>query len=187
MQKNRRTVQPDGPHVLALVLEGPPDMLGLVLAQLPCRSLLSSACPVSHRFASAADEVCRVLCEVHGWKLPRSSRLAKQMGSGYRWRALYAAKACRECAAAPGDFPIRRWKQAPEFYLCGRCCKVPAVVSRLKERELTLDVTGLSGKPLYTKKGNSFAASVSAESEASLATASGARADRQRRAQPRGR
>ena len=95
---------------------------------------------------------------------------------------LYAAKACRECANLPGDFAIRRSKHShPEFYLCSRCCKAPVVVCKLQAQRLTLDVTGLSGKPLYTKKGDSFSASVSASSEDSLATASGARAERQRR------
>ena len=39
---------------------------------------------------------------------------------------------------------------------------------------------GLSGKPLYTKKADSFSAAVSASSGDALATASGARAERQR-------
>ena len=166
----------------ALVLDGPPDVLGLVLAQLPLRSLLSSVCPVSRRFAAAAEPTFRSRCEAHGWKLPKSSRLAKQLDTEFKWRALYATRSCRECAAVPGDFAVRRWKQShPDFYLCGRCCKAAPVVSKLQARKLTLDVTGLSGKPLYTKKGDSFSASVSASSEDALATASGARAERQRR------
>ena len=55
------------------------------------------------------------------------------------------------------------------------------VVHKLQERKLTLDVTGLSGKPLYTKRADAFSASVSASSGDALATANGARVERQRR------
>ena len=160
--------------------EGPPDMLGLVLAQCGARSLLRSVCLVSKLFAACAEPVLRSQCEVFGWRLPKSSRLASN--SDYPWRALYAARSCRECASMQGDFAIRRWKNShPEFYLCGRCCKAPPVVRKLQERKLTLDVTGLSGKPLYTKRADSFSAAVSASSGDALATANGARAERQRR------
>ena len=163
-----------------VVDHGSTDTLGLVLASLNSRCLLSSACPVSRNFASCVEHILRTRCEAHGWRLPKSSRLAST--SEFRWRALFAAKTCRECAGAPGDFAIRRGKhEHPLFYLCGRCCKAPAVVAKLQARKLTLDVTGLSGKPLYTRRGDSFAASVSASSEDALATASGARAERQRR------
>ena len=187
-----------------LVLEdGPPDMLGLVLAQFGARSLLRSVSLVSRLFAACAEPVLQSQCEVYGWRLPKSSRLA--FNSDFPWRALYAARSCRECASMQGDFAIRRWKHAPEFYraypgsnmaapcrhetqplplpvaVCGRCCKAPLVVRKLQERKLTLDVTGLSGKPLYTKRADSFSAAVSASSGDALATANGARAERQRR------
>ena len=99
-----------------LVLEeGPPDMLGLVLAQCGARSLLRSVCLVSKLFAACAEPVLRSQCEVFGWRLPKSSRLASN--SDYPWRALYAARSCRECASMQGDFAIRRWKNShPEFY-----------------------------------------------------------------------
>ena len=45
---------------------------------------------------------------------------------------------------------------------------------------LVFDI-GLSGKPLYTKRADSFSAAVSASSGDALATANGARAERQRR------
>ena len=99
-----------------LVLEeGPPDMLGLVLAQCDARSLLRSLCLVSRLFAACAEPVLRSQCEVYGWRLPKSSRLASN--SDFPWRALYAARSCRECASMQGDFAIRRWKNShPEFY-----------------------------------------------------------------------
>ena len=99
-----------------LVLEeGPPDMLGLVLAQCDARSLLRSICLVSRLFAACAEPVLRSQCEVYGWRLPKSSRLASN--SDFPWRALYAARSCRECASMQGDFAIRRWKNShPEFY-----------------------------------------------------------------------
>ena len=102
--------------VFCLVLEeGPPDMLGLVLAQCGARSLLRSVCPVSRLFAACAEPVLRSQCEAYGWRLPKSSRLASN--SDFPWRALYAARACRECAGMQGDFAIRRWKDShPEFY-----------------------------------------------------------------------
>ena len=91
---------------------------------------------------------------------------------------LYAAKACRECANLPGDFAIRRSKHShPEFYLCSRCCKAPAVVCKLQAQRLTLDVTGLSGKPLYTRRESKFCSEISKLSKESMDNASGARAD----------
>ena len=45
---------------------------------------------------------------------------------------------------------------------------------------LVFDI-GLSGKPLYTKRADAFSASVSASSGDALATANGARVERQRR------
>ena len=60
-----------------LVLEeGPPDMLGLVLGQCGARTLLRSVCPVSKLFAACAEPILRSQCEVFGWRLPKSSRLA---------------------------------------------------------------------------------------------------------------
>ena len=102
--------------VFSLVLEeGPPDMLGLVIAQASARSLLRCVCLVSRLFAACAEPVLRAQCELYGWRLPKSSRLASN--SDFPWRALYAARACRECACMPGDFAIRRWKHShPEFY-----------------------------------------------------------------------
>ena len=99
-----------------LVLEeGPPDMLGLVLGQCGARTLLRSVCPVSKLFAACAEPILRSQCEVFGWRLPKSSRLA--YNSDYPWRALYAARSCRECATQQGDFAIRRSKNShPEFY-----------------------------------------------------------------------
>ena len=101
---------------LRLVLdEGPPDMLGLVLGQCGARTLLRSVCPVSKLFAACAEPILRSQCEVFGWRLPKSSRLA--YNSDYPWRALYAARSCRECANQQGDFAIRVSKNShPEFY-----------------------------------------------------------------------
>ena len=90
-------------------------MLGLVLAQCGARSLLRSVCLVSKLFAACAEPVLRSQCEVFDWRLPKSSRLASN--SDFPWRALYAARSCRECASMQGDFAIRRWKNShPEFY-----------------------------------------------------------------------
>ena len=51
------------------------------------------------------------------------------------------------------------------------------VVQRLQRHSLTLDVTGLSGKPLYNGKESKFAAEVSMLSKDALDNASGARAE----------
>ncbi|KAL1530545.1 hypothetical protein AB1Y20_001446 [Prymnesium parvum] len=73
------------------------------------------------------------------------------------WRKLYLSRCCPACLNERGDFGVRRSKHdAPMCFLCAACCKQPRVVLKLQQQRATLDVTGLSGRPLYTEKTNRF-------------------------------
>ena len=117
---------------------------------------------------------------------------ATHMGRATRARA----RACARAACEPhSQAHAQRWHRcacywtlapsstlrpdagAPRCFLCSRCAKRPQVVQRLQQHNLTLDVTGLSGKPLYTGKESKFAAEVSKLSKEAQDNASGARAD----------
>ena len=70
-----------------------------------------------------------------------------------------------DCIDAPGDFAVRRSRNdAPLCFLCSVCCKRDHVVGKLQRERATLDVTGLSGKALYTEKGSKFVSEVNAAS-----------------------
>lgn len=53
----------------------------------------------------------------------------------------------------------------PRFLLCGPCARSEAGRARLVPLDLMLDLTGLSGKALYTARGDRFCAALHAESE----------------------
>ena len=65
--------------------------------------------------------------------------------------------------AAPGDFAIRAGgaHAAPSFFLCGACCTAERTVQRLQRGRFTIAVTGLSGRPLYSRSKRKFCADVS--------------------------
>mmetsp|Transcript_9234 Transcript_9234/g.27188 ORF Transcript_9234/g.27188 Transcript_9234/m.27188 type:complete len:284 (-) Transcript_9234:87-938(-) len=97
----------------------------------------------------------------------RSRRLAAASATGggdaLRWRALYVSRACPACLDAPGDFAARRSKhEAPLYLLCGACCRRESVIDKMRAAGATLDVTGVSGKPLYTQRGDRFVSEVAA-------------------------
>lgn len=78
-----------------------------------------------------------------------------------KWRTLYLARCCRACLNRPGDYAVRRSKHdAPLCFLCSSCCKQNHVVRKLQREHATLDVTGLSGKILYTKNSCRFVSEV---------------------------
>ena len=80
--------------------------------------------------------------------------------------------------SAPGDFAVRSQDAgAPKCFLCAKCAKKNVVVERMQKHHLTLDVTGLSGKPLFTKRESKFCSEVSKLSKEALDRASGERAD----------
>ena len=152
------------------------DLLASFLATVPPAVSLRFA-QVSHTWASAAEVGMSAACARHGWKQPRRARL-QRASQAFPWRALYVGRACRACLAVPGDFAVRTIDAgAPRLYLCGRCAKSARVVERLQDVRATLDVTGLSGKPLYSKKESKFCADVSRLSKESMDGASGARAE----------
>ena len=56
---------------------------------------------------------------------------------------------------------LRGAHAAPSFFLCGACCKAERTVQRLQRGRFTIDVTGLSGRPLYSRSKSKFCADVS--------------------------
>ena len=167
-------------NVLALILrEATDDILHALLACLPASELclLSRVCK---RWAVVAEQRLRDSCGHRGWQLPRRPRLQNRSQASMLlpWRTLYVSRSCRSCLTDAGDFAVRNYAGgAPAFYLCASCAKAPRVVARLQAMRATIDVTGLSGKPLYTKRQSKFCAEVSRESKLSIDGASGQRAE----------
>ena len=171
----RRLTHTDDPPILrsnALVrrvLEQP-DLFAHTLLQISTdwRKLLLVVSTVSRSWAVAAEPALRAAAEAAGWRQPRRARL---QGGGRHapalpdcpWRHLLLKHACRACFAAPGDFAIRAGgaHAAPSFFLCGACCKAERTVQRLQRGRFTIDVTGLSGRPLYSRSKSKFCADVS--------------------------
>ena len=138
-----------------------------ILSFLPRGVTAYAACAVDCRWARTCDDALRLLCEKRAWKQPRSRRLAAASATGggdaLRWRALYVSRACPACLDAPGDFAARRSKhEAPLYLLCGACCRRESVIDKMRAAGATLDVTGVSGKPLYTQRGDRFVSEVAA-------------------------
>jgi hypothetical protein len=174
-------------HFLELTTDSELDLLETMLGAIDAPELMRLS-RVCKRWARAAEAPLQLLCERQQWQQPRRARLQKLSSLELKWRTLFVARACRACFQALGDFAVRSSPHAsPCLLLCKPCCKAPPVVRMLQQRHLTLDVTGLSGRALYTAKGDKFCSDVSRLSEAALANASGARAERQRRGGGRGR
>ena len=136
-------------------------LLTYVCRFVPTRDLVTATGAASWRFARAADFALREACQELRWSLPRRSRLISQQGgpaAELKWRTLFVLKSCPGCIAKPGDFAVRTMSQgAPLCFLCAECCKADHIVQKLQRQKATLDVTGLSGKALYTRRGSKFA------------------------------
>lgn len=167
------------PAAMALLLgHADPDLLAAFFAALPPRAAacLSRVC---RAWAAAAELCLRDACASHGWAQPRRARL-QQRGvlAQLPWRSLFVARACRSCMTRAGDFAVRADRSsAPLCFLCAVCAKQPTAVQRMQRLGVTLDVSGLSGKPLYTKSQSKFSAEVAKLSKEAIDNASGARAD----------
>ena len=112
------------------------------------------------------------------WAIPRRARLKQRAGqlADVPWRSLFVQRVCRACMTSAGDFAARLdSKGAPALFLCGVCAKESAVVEKLQLLGATLDVTGLSGKPLYTRRQSAFCSDVSRLSKAAIDAAHGDR------------
>ena len=162
------------------------DLLVCTLSHCPASFLLCVAARVCWRWARLVEELLRQRCDLHGWRPARSGRLRSSCSPlvlSLVWRSVFRARACRACYDAVGDFAVRDngGRGHAECLLCALCAKAKAV-PLLQRRGLSLDVTGLSGKPLYSAKGDRFCAEVSRLSKASLEHASGERAERLRQA-----
>lgn len=173
-----------GDSALSMLLDAAEGDGGLLVAfccALQPHSVVavSAVCKSFMRAGEVALETAA--CATHGWRLPRRSRLSSRRPTFFAelpWRTLYVKKSCRSCMARPGDFAVRGIDGgAPHCFLCARCAKLDENHQRLRASRATLDVTGLSGKPLYTKRQSKFCADVSQASKDSLDQACGARAE----------
>ena len=155
------------------------DLLRCFFLAQPTKWVVGVLSCVCREWASAAELCVQVACQRFAWALPRRARLQGRGAlANYPWRNVFIARSCRSCLDTPGDFAVRTPDAgAPRFFLCARCAKTPRIVQRMQQRSLTLDVTGLSGKPLYSGKESKFAAEVSKLSKQAQDNASGQRAD----------
>ena len=159
------------------------DILCAFFASLPPPAVACFS-RVCRDWAHAAEYCLQAACQNHRWAKPRRARL-QQRGvlAQLPWRTLFMAKACRSCLSAPGDFAVRTLDAgAPRCFLCAACAKQSRTVERMQRANLTLDVTGLSGKMLFSAKESKFCSEVSKLSKQSQDNASGARADVLRKA-----
>ena len=167
-----------------LLRDSSDDLLGTVIGCLSAKDACHAS-GVCRRWARVAEPHLRSVCTAQGWQLARRPRLlarSTSLATELPWRAVFVARSCRHCMAAPGDYAVRGYAGgAPKLFLCGHCARESVVVAHLQRLRATIDVTGLSGKPLYTKKQNKFCAEVSKESKLSLDNAPGQRADLLRR------
>ena len=160
-----------------LVADDNHDLLTAFFCALSSREVCKFSA-VCKTWARAAEANLESTCRRHRWQQPRRARLVKASSLGLAWRPVFLNKVCRACFNAPGDFAVRTVDAgAPRCFLCARCAKKPQIVQRLQRHSLTLDVTGLSGRPLYNGKESKFAAEVSMLSKDALDNASGARAE----------
>ena len=159
-----------------LVNAGDPDLFSAFMASIsPLDACRISR--VSRVWAAAAELNLQAACSHNGWRQPRRARL-QALQAGLPWRALFVSKACRACMASAGDFAVRSIDAgAPRLFLCGKCAKSARVVELLQRERATLDVTGLSGKPLYSKRESKFCADVSKLAKETNDAASGVRAE----------
>ena len=185
----RQTADLDAPIDRCVVVErvlssGMAELLEALLAACPAQAV-STLARVSHAWAMAAEISMRAVCARHDWRLPRRPRqrsAAGTLGVMLPWRACFIAHICKGCQTQPGDFAVRSdSKGSPSCYLCRECAKATHIVERLRRANATLDVTGLSGKPLYTRTQSKFCSEVSKLSKESIDHASGQRADVVRR------
>ena len=152
------------------------DFLSAFFASLSPR-LTAMLAQVCKRWACAGELCLRGACIQQNWALPRRARLQQRAKlANVPWRHLFVQRACRACMRSAGDFAARLVSNgAPAFFLCGACAKESAVVEKLQLMRATLDVTGLTGKPLYTRRQSAFCSDVSRLSKAAIDHAHGDR------------
>ncbi|KAJ1634443.1 hypothetical protein T492DRAFT_865120 [Pavlovales sp. CCMP2436] len=177
-----------------LLLALPAALLRKVAARLPTRERLLALPLVCRELRDLAEEDCELLCAAHGWQLARRPRGRNAGPTPTPWRRQYLTHACI-CCCVIGDFCARETSNShARFILCGPCARSEGGQARLVPGNLKLDITGLSGRPLYTARGDRFCAAMHAEgvkrrgrgvmtldaSGASLAAGAGAGSTRQR-------
>lgn len=143
----------------------PTSVLQLIMAQLPQRLRLLTLAVCCRTCLQLAEEECQSLCAKHGWQLARRPRGRYAADSAAPWRRLYFRHSCVECCAI-GDFCARETSNShARFLLCGPCARGEAGRARLTKHDLKLDITGLSGKALFTARGDRFCASLHVEAK----------------------
>lgn len=83
----------------------PAAMLSEVLARLPARTRVLTMPLVSRALLALVEEDCELLCESHGWVLPRRPRGIGADSTRHPYRRLYLSKSC-VCCIAVGDFCV---------------------------------------------------------------------------------
>jgi hypothetical protein len=147
------------------LLDLPTVVLQLIVAQLPRRERLLILAVLCRTSLQLVEDECRSLCATHGWQLARRPRGRDAAESPAPWRRLYFHHSCVQCRAI-GDFCARDTSNShARFLLCGPCARSEAGRARLTRHDLKLDITGLSGKALFTARADRFCASLHAEAK----------------------
>jgi hypothetical protein len=149
-------------HAEAFDLLGLP-VLELILSWIPARQRILILPQVCSTLLALVEDECKSVCEQRGWQLARRPRGRNADASPTPWRRLYLRHGCIACCAV-GDFCARETSNShARFLLCGPCARSDVGRQRLVPGNLKLDLTGLSGKPLYTRRADPFCAAMHAE------------------------
>lgn len=147
------------------LVELPSCLLQLIAAQLPRRDRLLSLAVLCRTCLQLVEDECQSLCAAHGWQLARRPRGREAAHTPSPWRRLYFRHGCIECCAI-GDFCARESSNShARFMFCGPCARSEAGRARLTKHNLKLDITGLSGKALFTARADKFCASLHVEAK----------------------
>ncbi|KAG8467177.1 hypothetical protein KFE25_000493 [Diacronema lutheri] len=138
----------------------PAALLAEILVRVPPAARYLTAPRVCRALFELVEEDARVLCAKHGWVLARRPRGVNADTTRSPWRRLYMTRACA-CCCALGDFCARACSNSHAlFLLCGPCARSEAGRARLISRNLKLDLTGVSGKALFTASADRFCAAM---------------------------
>ena len=135
----------------------------LIWTHLSTRERLLTVPLVCRAFQQLVEGECKAICAQRGWQLARRPRGTGAVPTATPWRRLYLGHSCA-CCLDVGDFCARATSNShARFLLCGQCARCEAGRALLVPDNLKLDVTGLSGKALYTARADRFCASMHAE------------------------
>lgn len=111
---------------------------------------LKGFCEACKQFANACEIVFEGHCRAKRWMPPRRPRGKAAEVKRFPWRSLFRQHACQACGN-PGEFPVRfEFSGALAFLVCRRCALSRR--ERLAAEDLYVDLIGLTGKRLLTKR-----------------------------------